>query len=136
MPIPMTIEGAESLREELQHRKGALRQEITQAIAEAREHGDLKENAEYHAAKEKQGQIEARIAHLEGVISRADVIDPSQLDGDRVKFVMRLRGREAAYIDRWCQMLSEELATLEDAGNISLQPQREGRAVVAQLDPK
>ena len=57
-------------------------------------------------------------------------------DGDRVKFVMRLRGREAAYIDRWCQMLSQELATLEDAGNISLQPQREGRAVVAQLDPK
>ena len=57
-------------------------------------------------------------------------------DGDRVKFVMRLRGREAAYIDRWCKMLSDELATLEDAGNISLQPQREGRAVVAQLDPK
>ncbi len=56
--------------------------------------------------------------------------------GDRVKFVMRLRGREAAYIDRWCKMLTEELATLEDAGNISLQPQREGRAVVAQLDPK
>lgn len=56
--------------------------------------------------------------------------------GDRVKFVMRLRGREAAYIDRWCTMLAEELATLEDAGNISLQPQREGRAVVAQLDPK
>ena len=56
--------------------------------------------------------------------------------GDRVKFVMRLRGREAAYIDRWCKMLSEELATLEDAGNLSLQPQREGRAVVAQIDPK
>ena len=56
--------------------------------------------------------------------------------GDRVKFVMRLRGREAAYIDRWCKMLTEELAVLEDAGNISLQPQREGRAVVAQLDPK
>ncbi len=56
--------------------------------------------------------------------------------GDRVKFVMRLRGREAAYIDRWCQMLSAELETLADAGNISLQPQREGRAVVAQLDPK
>jgi translation initiation factor IF-3 len=56
--------------------------------------------------------------------------------GDRVKFVMRLRGREAAYIDRWCKMLAEELATLEDAGNLSLQPQREGRAVVAQIDPK
>ena len=56
--------------------------------------------------------------------------------GDRVKFVMRLRGREAAYIERWCEMLSQELQTLEDAGSISLQPQREGRAVVAQLDPK
>ena len=51
MPIPMTIEGAESLREEVAHRKSALRQEITQAIAEARAHGDLKENAEYHAAR-------------------------------------------------------------------------------------
>lgn len=57
-------------------------------------------------------------------------------DGDRVKFVMRLRGREAAYIDRWCKMLAEDLQTLEDAGSISLAPQREGRAVVAQLDPK
>lgn len=54
MPIPMTIEGAESLREEVGHRKTALRQEITQAIAEARAHGDLKENAEYHAAREQQ----------------------------------------------------------------------------------
>jgi translation initiation factor IF-3 len=56
--------------------------------------------------------------------------------GDRVKFVMRLRGREAAYIDRWCKMLAEALASLEDAGNLSLHPQREGRAVVAQIDPK
>ena len=55
MSTPMTVHGAEALREELAHRKGSLRQEITQAIAEARAHGDLKENAEYHAAREQQG---------------------------------------------------------------------------------
>ena len=64
MPIPMTVEGAESLREELQHRKSVLRQEITQAIAEAREHGDLKENAEYHAAREEQGFVEGSRASM------------------------------------------------------------------------
>lgn len=57
-------------------------------------------------------------------------------DGDRVKFVMRLRGREAAYIDRWCVKLGAELQQLLDAGSLSLKPQREGRAVVAQIDPK
>lgn len=56
--------------------------------------------------------------------------------GDRVKFVMRLRGREAAYKDRWCELLRKEMEVLLDAGQISLQPQAEGRAVVAQVDPK
>jgi translation initiation factor IF-3 len=56
-------------------------------------------------------------------------------DGDRVKFVMRLRGRENAYIDRWCKVLIKELATLEDAGQISIRPRQEGRAVIAQVDP-
>jgi len=56
--------------------------------------------------------------------------------GDRVRFVMRLRGREAAYKDRWCELLRKDLMRLEDAGQVSLEPQAEGRAVVAQIDPK
>jgi len=72
MPIPMTVKGAEALREELQHRKFVLRPKITQAIAEAREHGDLKENAEYHAAREQQGFIEGRIADIEAKLSKTD----------------------------------------------------------------
>ena len=79
MPIPMTIEGAESLREEVAHRKTALRQEITQAIAEARAHGDLKENAEYHAAREQQSFNEGRIQEIEGKLADAQIIDVSKI---------------------------------------------------------
>lgn len=79
MPIPMTIEGAESLREEVAHRKSALRQEITQAIAEARAHGDLKENAEYHAAREQQGFNEGRIQEIESKLADAQIIDVSKI---------------------------------------------------------
>lgn len=87
MPIPMTVEGAESLREELQHRKSVLRPEITQAIAEAREHGDLKENAEYHAAREQQGFNEGRIQEIEGKLADAQVIDIHKLpQGEKVIF--------------------------------------------------
>ena len=87
MPIPMTVEGAESLREELQHRKSVLRQEITQAIAEAREHGDLKENAEYHAAREQQGFNEGRIQEIEGKLADAQVIDIAKIPvGEKVIF--------------------------------------------------
>jgi len=87
MPTPMTREGAESLREELQHRKSVLRQEITQAIAEAREHGDLKENAEYHAAREQQGFNEGRIQEIEGKLADAQIIDIARIPaGDKVIF--------------------------------------------------
>ena len=87
MPIPMTVEGAESLREELQHRKSVLRQEITQAIAEAREHGDLKENAEYHAAREQQGFNEGRIQEIESKLADAQVIDIAKIpSGEKVIF--------------------------------------------------
>ncbi len=79
MPTPMTIEGAEALREELQRRKSVLRGEITQAIAEAREHGDLKENAEYHAAREQQSFNEGRIQEIEGKLADAQVIDVSKI---------------------------------------------------------
>ena len=86
MANPMTVEGEKRLREELAHRKGELRKEIVEAISEARAHGDLKENAEYHAARERQGFIEGRLAELEDVISRADVIDPSTLKGKEIRF--------------------------------------------------
>ena len=87
MPVPMTVEGAEKLREELQYRKTALRQEITQAIAEAREHGDLKENAEYHAAREQQGFNEGRIQDIESKLADAQIIDVAKLPvGEKVIF--------------------------------------------------
>ena len=87
MPTPMTIAGAEALRDELSNRKGSLRQEITQAIAEARAHGDLKENAEYHAAREQQGFNEGRIQEIEGRLADAQVIDVTRMpQGDKVIF--------------------------------------------------
>ena len=87
MPIPMTVEGADALREELQHRKSVLRPQITQDIAEAREHGDLKENAEYHAAREQQGFNEGRIQEIEGKLADAQIIDVAKLPaGDKVIF--------------------------------------------------
>ena len=69
MPVPMTVEGADALRQELQHCKTTKRQEISKAIAEAREHGDLKENAEYHAAREQGGFNEGRIQHIESTLA-------------------------------------------------------------------
>jgi len=87
MPTPMTLEGAQALRDELKNRKGALRAEITSAIAEAREHGDLKENAEYHAAREQQSFNEGRIQEIEGKLADAQVIDISKMTpSDKVIF--------------------------------------------------
>ena len=84
--VPMTIEGYRTLEAELQRLKSEERPRIIQAISEARSHGDLSENAEYHAAKDAQGLNEARVADLEDRISRADVIDTSKLSGNTVKF--------------------------------------------------
>jgi len=84
--VPMTIEGLSLLESELQRLKAVERPRIIQAISEARAHGDLSENAEYHAAKEQQGYNEAKVAELEDKLSRADVIDISKLSGDSVKF--------------------------------------------------
>lgn len=83
--IPLTQAGFNKLDEELKHLKTVERPAIIRAIAEAREHGDLSENAEYHSAKEKQSFIEGRVKELEGAISLADVIDPSKLSGS-IKF--------------------------------------------------
>jgi len=83
----MTLEGEKKLREELAYRKGELRQEIIKAIAEARAHGDLKENAEYHAAREQQSFNEGRILEIEGKLADAQVIDISKVPpGERVIF--------------------------------------------------
>ncbi len=84
--IPMLLSGFEALKEELQRLKGVERPAVVRAIEEARAHGDLSENAEYHAAKERQGMIEARVMELEDRLARAEVIDPSRLDGDKVMF--------------------------------------------------
>ena len=80
--VPLTRFGAEQLKAELQQLKSVARPEVIAAIAEARSHGDLSENAEYDAAKERQGFIEGRIAELEGKLSNAQVIDPADLDAD------------------------------------------------------
>lgn len=82
----MTAEGYAQLEEELKNLKSVERPAVIAAIAEAREHGDLSENAEYHAAREKQGFIEGRIKELEAVISVAEVINPKELSGDVVRF--------------------------------------------------
>ena len=84
--IPMTVEGHQRLQEELKHLKSVERPAIIRAIAEARTHGDLAENAEYHAARERQSFIEGRLAELEDKIARAEVIDISKLSGSVIKF--------------------------------------------------
>jgi len=87
MRAPITTQGAQRLRAELEQLKSVQRPAVINAIAEARAHGDLKENAEYHAAREQQGFIEGRIKQLESELSHAQVIDVSTLDaGDRVVF--------------------------------------------------
>ena len=84
--VPMTNEGFQALREELRWRQQEERPRIIEAIAEARSHGDLSENAEYHAAKEQQSLNEGRIGELEDLVARAEVVDISKLSGDKIKF--------------------------------------------------
>ena len=84
--VPMTAAGHAAMLEEIKHLKSVERPRIIRLIEEARSHGDLSENSEYHAAKEQQGWVEARVAELEDKISRADVIDISKLSGETVKF--------------------------------------------------
>ncbi len=84
--FPMTVKGHAALETELKHLKTVERPEVIQAISVAREHGDLSENAEYHAAKEKQGFIEGRIQELESKLSLAQVIDPTEMSGETVRF--------------------------------------------------
>jgi transcription elongation factor GreA len=84
--VPMTVEGYTTLDEELKRLKTLERPAVIAAISEARSHGDLSENAEYHAAKERQGWIEGQIAEIEDKMARAQVIDVSKLSGSQIKF--------------------------------------------------
>jgi transcription elongation factor GreA len=84
--IPMSVRGNQKLRDELEQLSRVERHEIVKAIEVAREHGDLKENAEYHAAKERQGMVEARIRELKDKLARAEVIDCSKVDTERAVF--------------------------------------------------
>lgn len=86
----MTPEGQKKLRAELDRLKKTEMPQVVKDIATARDHGDLSENAEYHAAKERQGMLHARAKYIEDVLSRAEVIDPSKLSGDTVKFGARV----------------------------------------------
>jgi transcription elongation factor GreA len=102
--VPMTIRGAELLREELRKLKSEDRPRIIQAIAEARAHGDLKENAEYHAAKDQQGFVEARIKEIEAKLSNTQVIDVTTVDargkivfGATVELLDEQTGKEIVY---------------------------------------
>lgn len=89
--VPMTPEGQARLREELERLKKIELPQVVKDISVARDHGDLSENAEYHAAKERQGMIVARISSIEQSLSRAEVIDPSKLSGNKVQFGARVK---------------------------------------------
>ncbi len=112
--IPMTAQGHKALEEELKHLKTIARPEVIQAIAEAREHGDLSENAEYHAAKESQSHIEGRIIELDSKLARAQVIDTSKLSGDNVKF-----GATVTVVDEDTEEEATYKIVGEDEANIS-----------------
>lgn len=114
--VPMTVRGAELLREELRRLKSEERPRIIQAIAEARAHGDLKENAEYHAAKEQQGFVEARIKEIEAKLSNIQVIDVTTVDakgkivfGTTVELLDEQTGKEIVY-----RIVGEDEADIKD----------------------
>ncbi len=118
--VPMTPEGQARLREELKRLKEVELPQVSKDIGTAREHGDLKENAEYHAARERQGMLVARATHLEQALSRAEVIDPTKIRSHKVQFGARIKlsnidtGDEVAY-----QIVGPEEANL-DEGRISV----------------
>jgi len=118
--IPMTAVGLKQLESELRNLKDVERPAVIRAIAEAREHGDLSENAEYHAARERQSFIEGRVKEVEAIISHADVIDPSTLSGDVVRFgATVLLVDEETEEEKTYQILGEHEADLKN-GTISV----------------
>lgn len=122
--VPMTAPGFQRLEEELRHLKSVARPEVIKAIAEARAHGDLSENAEYHAARERQGFIEGRVAELEDKISRAEVIDPKSLSGKTVKF-----GATVTVVDED----SEEKLTFQIVGELEADVSKGRLSITAPL---
>ena len=119
--VPMTVAGAERLKAELQRLKSVERPAIIQAIAEARSHGDLSENADYDAAKERQGFVEGRIAEIEHKLAGAQVIDPAEVDGDgRVVFgaTVEIEDLDSGDVRRW-QIVGEDEADIKH-GKISI----------------
>ena len=111
---PMTQEGYDQLKTELKHLTSIERPEVINAIAEARAHGDLSENAEYHAAKERQGYIEGRIQELNGKLSSANVIDVSKLSGDKIIFGATVKFVDVDTDDEKCfKIVGEDEADLE-----------------------
>jgi transcription elongation factor GreA len=118
--VPMTVAGHAALEEELRRRQQIERPRIIQAISEARAHGDLSENAEYHAAKESQSLNEGRIAELEDKLSRAEVIDVSKLSGSTVKFgaTVTVLDEETEEEKRY-QIVGENEANVKD-GRVSV----------------
>jgi transcription elongation factor GreA len=120
MPNPMTVEGAEALRAELKQRKGTLRAEISKAIAEAREHGDLKENAEYHAAREQQSFNEGRIQEIESKLADAQIIDVSKMTpSDKVVFGVTVTLIDEDGQSLTCRIVGEDEADIKK-GKISV----------------
>lgn len=118
--VPITPAGFKAIEAELKERKTVTRSEIVESIATAREHGDLKENAEYHAAKEQQSFNEGRIKELEGAVGAAQIIDPSQFTGDTIKFGARvIIVDEATDEERKLQIVGEYESDA-DNGKISI----------------
>jgi transcription elongation factor GreA len=119
MKFPMTKRGADLLREELQRLKGVERPAVVAAIAEARSHGDLSENAEYDAARDRQGFIEARISDIEAKLANAQVIDPKLVDADgRCVFGATVEVEDEAGDKTTWQIVGEDEADIKE-GRIS-----------------
>jgi transcription elongation factor GreA len=118
--IPMTVEGHQRLQDELKHLKSVERPAIIRAIAEARTHGDLAENAEYHAARERQSFVEGRLAELEDKIARAEVIDISKLSGSVIKFGATVTlADEETEAEQTFRIVGEDEADIKD-GRLSV----------------
>jgi len=118
--VPMTSAGHKRLKEELEHLKSVERPKVIREIAAAREHGDLRENAEYHAAKERQGFIEGRIALIEDALARAEIIEPSRVAGNKIAFGAHVKLANTATGEEVTYQLVGPMEADIDHGRISV----------------